>query len=196
MTSNAENPVAVVLAVNATGIRKNWGWFLALGIVQIIAGTLAVGFAFSATLASVVTLGVLLLIAAAAQMAAALLARDWDGFFLFLLLAFLYGVAGFLTLQHPLLAAEGLTLMLAALFLVVGLFRIAVALVDHVPSWGWLLFNGVVTVLLGLAIWQQWPKSGLWVVGMLVGIELIVNGVTWLVLAVGVRKGPAQLIGQ
>ena len=88
-----------------TGIRKNWGWFLALGIVQIIAGTLAVGFVFSSTLASVVTLGVLLLIAAGAQMALAMFARDWDGFHLFLLLGFLYGVAGFLTLQYPLLAA-------------------------------------------------------------------------------------------
>jgi len=143
-----------------------------------------------------VTLGVLLLIAGGAQMAAALLAREWDGFFLFLLLGFLYGVAGFLTLQHPLLAAEGLTLMLAALFLLVGLFRIAVALVDHLPSWGWILFNGVVTVLLGLAIWRQWPESGLWVLGMLVGIELIVNGVTWSVLAVGVRNELARLTGR
>ena len=176
-----------MVAADAASMRKNWGWFLALGIVQIIAGTLAVSFAFSATLASVVTLGVLLLIAGGAQMAAAHLARDWDGFLLFLLLAILYVVAGVLTLQYPLLAAEGLTFMLAALFLVVGLFRIAVALVDHVPSWGWLLFNGVVTVLLGLAIWQQWPESGLWVVGMLVGIELIVNGVTWSVLAVGAQ---------
>lgn len=122
--------------------------------------------------------------------------RSRDGFFLFLLLGFLYGVAGFLTIQNPRLAAEGLTLMFAALFLVVGLFRIAVALVDHVPSWGWLLFNGVVTVLLGLAMWRQWPESGLWVVGTLVGIELIVNGVTWSVLAVGVAKGVAKLSGQ
>jgi len=196
MTANAQNRATVVLTVEATGIRKNWGWFLAFGIVQIIAGTLAVGFVFSATLASVVTLGVLLLIAGGAQMAAALLAREWDGFFLFLLLGFLYGVAGFLTLQHPLLAAEGLTLMLAALFLLVGLFRIAVALVDHLPSWGWILFNGVVTVLLGLAIWRQWPESGLWVLGMLVGIELIVNGVTWSVLAVGVRNELARLTGR
>jgi uncharacterized membrane protein HdeD (DUF308 family) len=191
MTANAQNPNAVVLAVEASGIRKNWGWFLALGIVLIIAGTLAVGFVFSATLASVVTLSVLLLIAGGAQMAAALLARDWDGFFLFLLLGFLYGVAGFLTLQHPLLAADGLTLMLAALFLLVGLYRIAVALVDRLPSRGWVLFNGVVTVLLGVAIWRQWPESGLWVLGMLVGIELIVNGVTWSVLALGVRYGRA-----
>jgi uncharacterized membrane protein HdeD (DUF308 family) len=196
MTSNAQDPVAVVVAVNAASVRKNWVWFLALGIVQIIAGTLAVSFAFSATLASVVTLGVLFLIAGGAQMTAALLARDWDGFFLFLLLAILYLVAGVVTLQHPLLAAEGLTLMLAALFLVVGLFRIAVALVYRVPSWRWLLFNGVVTVLLGLAIWQKWPKSGLWVVGMLVGIELIVNGVTWSVLFVGMRKSEVENDGR
>jgi uncharacterized membrane protein HdeD (DUF308 family) len=142
MISNAQNPGAVVRAVGETGVRKNRGWFLALGFVQIVVGTLAVGFAVSATLASVVTLGVQLLIAGAAQTAAALLAREWDGFFLFMLLAFLYAVAGFLTLEHPLQAAEGLTLMLAALFLVVGLFRIAVALVGQVPSWGCPFFTG------------------------------------------------------
>ena len=195
MSLRVHTDATVVMALDAADLRKHRGWFLALGIVQIISGSLAVGFAFSATLASVVTLGVLLLIAAGAQTAAAILARDWDGFFLFLLLGFLYGVAGFLTLQNPLLAAEGLTLMLAALFLVVGLFRIAIALIDHVPSWGWLLFNGVVTLLLGVAIWRQWPECGLWAVGMLVGIELIVNGVTWSVLALGVRRGLAQLIG-
>jgi uncharacterized membrane protein HdeD (DUF308 family) len=194
MTNFPNDQITGMLTEEAKSIRKNWGWFLALGTVQIIAGALAVGFAFSATLASVVTLGILLLIAAGAQMAAALLARDWDGFSLFLLLAFLYAVAGFLTVHHPLLAAQGLTLMLAALFLLVGLFRIAVAVFDHVPSWGWLLFNGVVTVLLGLAIWRQWPESGLWVVGVLVGIEFIVNGVTWSALAVGVHKGSPQLI--
>jgi uncharacterized membrane protein HdeD (DUF308 family) len=196
MTANAENRAAVVVAVDLAGIRKNWGGFLALGIVQIIVGTLAVSFAFSSTLASVVILGALLLIAAGAQMASAMLARDWDGFFLFLLLAFLYAVAGLLTLQYPLLAAEGLTLMLAALFLLVGLFRIAVALLDRFPSWGWVLFNGVVTVLLGIAIWQQWPVSGLGVLGMLVGIELIVNRVTWAVLAVSVRNALARLPSQ
>ena len=169
MTSNAQNPTAVVQAVNVKGMRKNWGWFLALGIVQIVADNQAVGFAFSGTLASVVTLGVLLLIAGAAPTATALLARDWDEFFLFLLLGFIFAVAGFLTLDHPLLAAEGLTLILAALFLVVGLFRIALALIDQVACWGWLLSNRVVTVVLGLDIWRQWPASGHSVVAVLVG---------------------------
>jgi len=192
----AQTPIADMMTDELVGLRKNWGWFLAFGIVQIITGTLAVGFALSATLATVVTLGVLLLIAAGAQMAGAVLARDWSGFFLFLLLGILYAVAGLLMLQHPLLAAESLTLMLAAAFLVGGMFRIVVALVERIPYRGWILFNGAITVLLGLLIWQQWPVSGLWVLGMFVGIDLIVNGVTWSVLAVNVRKGLALLAGQ
>ena len=196
MTTIANDRIAGMLTEEANRIRKNWSWFLALGIVQIVAGTLAVGFAFSATLASVVMLGILLLIAAGSQTAAAIWARDWSGFFLFLLVGVLYAVAGFLSLQHPLLAAEGLTLMLAAAFLVGGVFRIIVALVERFSSWGWVLCNGLITVLLGIAIWQQWPGSGLWVLGTFVGIDLIVNGVTWSVLAVGVRQGITQLTGR
>jgi uncharacterized membrane protein HdeD (DUF308 family) len=196
MTTTAQNRLASMLTEEANRVRTNWGWLLALGIVQIVAGMLAVSFAFTATLASVVTLGILLLIAAGGQMVAAILARDWGGFFLFLLLGGLYAVTGFLMLQHPLLAAEGLTLMLAAAFLVGGMFRIVIALVERFPSWGWVLFNGIVTVLLGIAIWQQWPESGLWVLGLFVGIDFIMSGVTWSVLAVGVRSGLARLTGR
>jgi len=184
------------LTEEANSIRKNWGWFVALGIVQIAVGMLALSFAFSATFASVVTLGVLLLVAAGAQLGAAIWARDWSGFFLFLLVGVLYAVAGFFTLQQPILAAESLTLMLAAAFVVGGVFRIVVAVVERFPSWGWVLCNGVITVLLGIAIWQQWPASGLWVIGVFVGIDLIVNGVTWSVLAFGVRNGVARLTGR
>jgi uncharacterized membrane protein HdeD (DUF308 family) len=170
-------------------VRHIWGWFLALGIIQIVVGALAVSFAFSATLASVVTLGILLLIAAGAQIAAAIWTRDWGGFFLYVLVGLLYAVVGFLTIQHPVLAAETLTLMLAAALLVGGMFRIVVAAVERFPAWGWVLGNGVVTLVLGLLIWRQWPASGLWVLGLFVGIDLIVNGVNWSVLALGIRKG-------
>jgi uncharacterized membrane protein HdeD (DUF308 family)/nucleotide-binding universal stress UspA family protein len=196
MSAVAQHPIADMLAEGATQVRKNWGWVLALGIVQIIVGAFAVCFAFSATLASVVTLGILLLIAAGAQTAAAIWARDWKGFFLFLLVGVLYAVTGFLMLQNPLLAAEGLTLMLAAAFLVGGVFRIVVAVAERFPSWGWVLCNGIVTVLLGIAIIREWPASGLWVLGMFVGIDLIVNGATGSVVAVGVRNGLARLTGR
>jgi uncharacterized membrane protein HdeD (DUF308 family) len=98
--------------------------------------------------------------------------------------------------MYPLAAAESLTLMLAATFLIGGMYRMIVAAVERFPSWGWVLFNGIVTFLLGIAVWRQWPESGLWVLGMFVGIDLIMNGMTWSVLAVGVRNGVARLAGR
>jgi uncharacterized membrane protein HdeD (DUF308 family) len=140
----------------------------------------------------VVALGILLLIGAGAQLAAAVWARDWRGFFLFLLIGLLYAVTGFLMFRQPLVAAEGLTLMLAAAFMVGGVFRIVAALIERFPEWGWVLCNGIVTLLLGALIWQQWPESGLWVLGLFVGIDLIANGLTWATAAVGVRRGLVQ----
>jgi len=196
MTSASNDPIADMLSEDAKSIRRTWGWFLALGIVQIVVGTLAVGFAFSATLASVIMLGILLLIAAGAQIAAAIWARNWRGFFLFLLLGVLYAVTGFLAILHPAAAAEGLTLLLAAAFLVGGIFRIIFALAADFPSWGWVFCNGIIGLLLGVAILWQWPASGLWVLGMFVGIDLIVSGVTWTTIAAAVRNDVARWIGR
>ncbi len=161
---------------------------MALGIVQIVAGCVAVSFAFSATMASVVLLGVMLLVAGGAQFGAAILSRDWGGFFLFVAVGVLYCVTGFLTLQNPLIAAESLTLMLAAACFAAGIFRIGYALMERVPSRGLVLLNGAVTVALGVLIWRQWPASGLWVLGLFVGVDLIVNGATWTALAASIRK--------
>jgi hypothetical protein len=106
-------------------------------------------------------------------------------------------VVGFSTLQQPVLAVESLTLVLAAAFVVGGVFRIIVALVERFPSWGWVLANGVITVLLGIAIWRQWPASGLWVIGMFVGIDLVVNGVTWSLQRTSRDRGePLSRLGQ
>jgi uncharacterized membrane protein HdeD (DUF308 family) len=192
MSTVSTQPLPGALTELVTEVRKIWGWFLALGIIQIVVGALAVSFAFSATLASVLTLGILLLIAAGAQLVAAIWTRDWGGFFLYVLIGLLYAVAGFLTIQQPLLAAETLTLMLAAALLLGGMFRIVVAAVERFPAWGWVLVNGIISVVLGVLIWQQWPVSGLWVLGMFVGIDLIVNGVNWSILAIAVRNGAAQ----
>lgn len=209
MSTNITTPAATTPAADAgrraafalpaeveNRIRKTWGWFLAFGIIQIAAGMLALSFAFLATFASVVLLGILLLVAAGAQVAAAIWAREWRNSLTFILLGILYAVAGFLMLQHPLLAAEGLTLMLAAAFLIGGVFRIVAALVERFPDWGWVLCNGILTLLLGLLICLQWPESGLWVLGMFAGIDLIVNGATWASLAIGVRGGLKEMTGR
>jgi uncharacterized membrane protein HdeD (DUF308 family) len=196
MSSITGDRIVGMLAEEANSIRKNWGWFVALGIVQVVVGILAVSFAFSATLASVMTIGILLLVSAGVQSAAAIWARDWSGFFLLLLLSVLYGIAGFLTLVHPLAAAESVTLLLAAIFLIAGTYRIVAAIVQRFESWGWVLLNGVITVLLGFLILQQWPGSSLWVLGTLVGVDLIVNGVTLCALALGARNVVATVSGR
>jgi uncharacterized membrane protein HdeD (DUF308 family) len=193
MTASAHDQAAVELSVETRGIRKNWAWVLTLGIVQVVDGTTAVGFLFNASLASAVMLGVLLLTAGGTQLAAAVLARDWDAFHLFLLLGFVYGVAGLLPLKQPPLAAEGLAQMLGAFFLVVGLFRIVTSLMENLPAWSCVLLNGVVALLLGIAMWRPWPAPNLRTLGVLVGIELIANGITWAILSVGVRRGVARL---
>ena len=88
------------------------------------------------------------------------------------------------------LAAEVLTLILAVAFLVGGSVRIVVVLTERFSAWPWVLLNGVVTLLLGILIWRQWPESSLWVIGLFVGIDLIFNGWSWVMLALAVRAIP------
>jgi uncharacterized membrane protein HdeD (DUF308 family) len=96
-------------------------------------------------------------------------------------------------LKQPLPNAEGLAQMLGAFFLVAGLFRIVTSLMENLPSWSCLLLNGVITLLLGIAMWRPRPAPNFRTLGVLVGIELIANGVTCAILSVGVRRGVARL---
>ena len=96
-------------------------------------------------------------------------------------------MAGFLITERPLAATAGLTLLLAGLFIVLGVFRIVVALMIRFPSWGWSLLNGVVTLLAGMVIYRHFPQSALWVVGLLVGLEMLFSGWTWIMLAACIR---------
>jgi len=172
-------------------LRRNWGWFLVLGIALIVLGACAIGSAFTATLATVMTFGILVLVGGCVEVVSSFWARQWGGFFLHLLAGILYAVIGFLMVTRPLAAAAGLTLMLAALFFVGGMFRIIAALSHRFPGWGWVLLNGVVTLILGAMIWQEWPEASFWVIGLFLGIELVFDGMSWVMLALAVRNIPA-----
>jgi uncharacterized membrane protein HdeD (DUF308 family) len=96
-------------------------------------------------------------------------------------------VVGFLFLRRPVSTELVMTLLLAALLLVSGVFRIVAALSMRLPYWGWTLASGILNVLLGLLIWAEWPFSGLWVIGLFVGIELIFSGWMWVMIALALR---------
>src|SRR6185437_8861280 len=127
-----------------------------------------------------------------AQTISAFWAGRWSGFLLTIFIGLLYMVAGVFIISHPVESTIELTLMLAFLFVVCGVFRIVTALVLRFPHWGWPLLNGVIAVLLGVMIYKQWPSSGLWVIGIFIGIEMIFNGWAWVMFSLGLRSLPNE----
>ena len=168
-------------------LGKCWAWFLALGIVLMVVGVLAIGAPLVTTLTTVFVFGILLMAGGVVQIVNAFLARGWRGFFLYLLAGIFHLVVGELLIEHPAVAAEGLTLVLAVAFLVGGALRLIYALIESFPGRGWVMLNGAITLLLGISIWRQWPESSYWVIGLFIGIDLIFSGWSWVTLGMTVK---------
>jgi uncharacterized membrane protein HdeD (DUF308 family) len=171
-------------------LRKKWGWFVALGILLIFAGTLAAGSAFFMTVFSMMFLGWLMIVGGIFQALHAFGCKEWGGFFIDLLTGLLYLVVGFMCVANPGATAVALTLLIAMFLIFGGIFRVAIALATRYEHWGWLLLHGAVSLLLGIAIWRQWPVSGLWVIGLFVGIDLMLNGWSLVMLGMIARHRP------
>ena len=170
--------------------RANWGWYLASGIVFLLFGIIALGYSVLATLASVVVFGWLLLFGGVFEIVHAFKAPGWSGLFVEALIGILYVVVGVMMVFNPGAGALSMTLLMAAFFLVGGIFRMVGAAMLRPPSWGWLMVSGAITLLLGVLIWAEWPASAFWVIGLFVGIDMIFTG-SWLVLlALGIRRLP------
>lgn len=169
-------------------VCRNWGWFLALGVGQLILGTFALVASGVMTIATVLLLGWLVVVGGVFEAVVAFWARQWSGFFLHLVAGVLYIVFGGLMLAHPVGSAAGFTLLIAAMLLTSGVFRIiAAASIQH-PNWGWAALDGAVSVALGLLIWVEWPASALWVIGTFVGIDMIFRGWAWVMFGLAARR--------
>jgi uncharacterized membrane protein HdeD (DUF308 family) len=185
-----------VLRHELEAIRGNWGWILALGIILIVVGTLAIAMPLAASLASAVVFGALFLVGGVAQLVGAFWTRDWSGFFLNLLVAVLYLVVGVIFLRHPGEALLVVTIILACGFMVSGLFRIIGSLMYQFPQWGWTLLGGVISLLLGIYIYSQWPFDSFIIPGLFVGIDMIFSGWTWVALTLALKNlGPTPAAG-
>jgi uncharacterized membrane protein HdeD (DUF308 family) len=177
-----------VLRHELEAIRGNWAWLLALGIILVVVGTSAIAAPWVASLASAVAFGVLLLMGGIAQLVGAFWTRDWSGFFLSLLMGVLYVVLALMFLRDPGNALLAMTLLLACVLMVGGLFRIIGSLMFRFPHWGWTLAGGVINLLLGIYIYAQWPLDSFFVIGLFVGIDLIFTGWTWVMLAFAIKN--------
>jgi len=175
-------------------VRKNWSWFLLLGIILIGLGILAVATSTLVTVISIIIIGSLLLVGGFLQIGYSFWLREWSGFSLSLLAGILYTAAGFMFVAHPTASAISLTLLLGVFYVVSGLFRTVMALMARFEHWGWALFSGLISVTLGLMILAEWPATGLWVLGLFIGIDLIFMGWFWVMLAIGARSMPNDTI--
>ncbi len=176
------------LAAELAPFRGQWGWFLVLGILVSLGGLVALFAPMLITLTAVTILGILLLFAGGGQVVSAFWAGGWNGSTVHLLIGVLYAVVGFLVLENPEGSAAGLTLLMAALFLATGAFRMVVAMRSRYPGWAWQLLNGGITLLLGVIIWRQFPESALWVIGIFIGIDLLATGAAWIMFALTLRR--------
>lgn len=170
------------------GVKENWKWFMSLGILLILLGTGIMGSSYYATVFSMILLGVFLMSAGIVQIMHAILARKWSGLFLSLFLGVLYIITGFLCVAKPTTAAISMTLWIAAFLFIAGLFKMLASLILRFNQWSWVFFNGVVTFLLGLMIYSDWPLSGLWVISLFIGVDLILAGWSWVILAWSARE--------
>jgi uncharacterized membrane protein HdeD (DUF308 family) len=166
----------------------HWGWFLAFGIVLLALGIGAIVRSVTATVASMVVFGWLLIFAGVFQFVAAFMVGKWGGFFLHLLIAILFAVIGITMVTRPVISAEAWTLVMAMFFLVGGLYELISALWTHVPGYGWHVLSGLVATLLGVLLLTGWPAMGFWVIGLFVGIDLVFFGWAWIMLAIGLHK--------
>jgi uncharacterized membrane protein HdeD (DUF308 family) len=173
-------------------LRAKSGWIIALGVVYLIAGIIALGSVAMATVATVFIVGIMMLIAGVVEIISAFQVKTWGKFLLWLLLGALYVLAGFVTFENPLLAAAVLTLVLGISLIVCGIMRIILAfsMKEGMP-WVWIVISGVITFLLGAIILAHWPVSSIYVLGIFLGVDLVFAGAGWIGLGLGLRRRPA-----
>ena len=173
-----------VAAPLAKAVKKDATTLIILGVLTVILGVLAMMSPMMAGMAVSMMVGFLLILAGITRTIFAFKAQSWGKGILAFVLGLLTLLVGLAMVFRPVLGLTSLTLVLAAYFFIDGIFEIFEAFdLKPLKGWGWMLFGGIVSVLLGFMIWAQWPVSGAWAIGILVGIKLIFAG--WAMVGIG-----------
>ena len=170
-------------------MKEHRAWFFALGVLLLIFGFLMIIFPVAGTFTIELLFGILLLLGGLVQLALAFRTRGWGGFLYVLLIGILYVVAGLLLLGFPVSGVLTLTLLLGAFLLVEGILKMAMAFrLKPEFEWEWLLFGGIIAVLLGVLILINWPSDALWVIGLLFGIDMFLTGLSSVIISLALGE--------
>jgi uncharacterized membrane protein HdeD (DUF308 family) len=188
--SNASNigTSAHSLGEAAERLRGKWAAITAFGVLLVILGVAALFFSLIATIATVTLNGILFLVAGAAEIGIGMHSRDWGRFFLWVVGGLVYIAAGVVCIVNPVLASVALTLLLGAGLIAAGVVRAYLAFqlpADH-PR-GMVFLAAAVTILLGLIIVSHWPLDSVYVLGTLLGVDLLFHGVGWVSFGMGLQ---------
>ncbi len=174
------NIQATVVVVDLEELPRRWGWLLALGILMLAAGILGLYMTVAVTLVTVLFYGGLIMAGGILSLLHSIRAREekWQGRLAHVLLALLYLLAGIFIMINPVAASAAMTLILAALFMAMGILRVTSGLRSRKKGWKWIgpVVVGLIDILFALVIAFSWPVSGLWVIGLFVSIEMLMNG--------------------
>jgi uncharacterized membrane protein HdeD (DUF308 family) len=142
----------------------------------MVLGAVCIAKAQTATMFSILALGWVLAISGVVWLVGAFQTWTWGGFFVYLLNAIIRCVTGYLLIRHPDAGAAAVTMVLAALFIVGGLFRVGAASAIQFPGWGWTVFAGLVSVALGVYLFATWTEASTYFIGIVIGVDLIFDG--------------------
>jgi uncharacterized membrane protein HdeD (DUF308 family) len=173
-------------------LRDEWWWFLILGVLLVLAGTVALVYPFVSSVVAVTVLGVSLLVSGVATIVMSFWAGKWSAMLLELLIGIFYAVMGFLIMDAPFESTVALTLVIATMCIVIGMMKSIAAIALRFPQWGWSLLSGALTALIGLVIYKNLPETALWAIGTLIGVQLLFDGIFWIMLALAVRRLPSN----
>ena len=170
-------------------LRARWGWFVAIGIALIVLGGAALVHVLTATLVSVIFVGIMMLLGAVGLLVQAWRVKNWSGFLIWSVSGLLYGAAGIVAIVNPFTGAVFLTLLLGATLIGAGAFRLWVWFQHRSqPGALWTALSGLLTLAVGILIAIGWPANSLTILGLLLGIDLLFQGWSLLFTGLALRK--------
>ena len=174
-------------------VDRKWGWYFALGVFLVVLGAVASGMAVATTLISVVALGWVLIAAGASMVVLSFLTGKWSGFLLTLAAGALSVIAGLTLLSSPIAGAIAVTLIVGLILMTAGIYRSVASIVMQFPNWGWSLLSGAVSFGLGAMLLTHWQTTSLWFLGLYVGLDLILHGLSWIMFSLRVHSLASDL---
>jgi uncharacterized membrane protein HdeD (DUF308 family) len=170
-------------------VRTATTWSIVLSVLMMATGVLAIGIPMTAGIAVTAVVGWLLLFSGLFHLAFAWRAGRPGAVIWQILLGLVYGAIGFYVIARPVAGLESLTLAIAVYLFIEGVLEFVLwSRLRGIPGSGWLMADGIITLVLAAMIWSTWPSSAVWVVGTLIGISMLFSGITRLMLSIAARR--------